>query len=230
MEKPSNLSVTLKTGFVPAICCFLLLLSLPSDALLYKWIDGDGQVRYGDQLPNEYNNKKHFQLDVEGRIIVTNEAGKSPEQTRKDREQKKKEDAENALAAQKAEDERLAQKRKDRILLLTFESEDDIFYARDQRLIVLDAKISLLQINKQSSQQKLLDLDNEAMTIYLSKQLEVPGGLQQKIEQMSKNILAIDRNINASVNKRVEVETGFKTDLVRFRDLKERHRKNKNDH
>lgn len=211
------------------IAFFLLLQPFSSYARLYKWVDANGSVRYGDQIPPEYSNKKYFQLDAEGRIIKIKEAGKSPAQLKKERFLAKKKEQEQVEADRLAKEVKLKQNRQDRILLLTFNSEDDIFYARDQRLLVLDSKIKLLKINKVSSQKKLLVLDKQANDQYRSKKQPVPGGLQQKIEQMSKNILSIDASIDQSERKRSDVITGFKKDLVRFRDLKARQRKQQNE-
>ena len=208
----------------------LLMLSFSSNALLYKWVDANGETRYGDKLPPEHSNKKYFQLDPEGRIILIKEVGKSPKQLKEERALAKKKEQEKMLAEKTAKEERIKQDRQDRILLLTFNSEDDIFYARDQRLLVLDSKIALLKKNKVTSQKKLLVLDKQAQDQYLFKKQKVPGGLQQKIEQMSKNILSIDGSINQSERKRSEVITGFKKDLVRFRDLKARQRKRQNEY
>lgn len=213
----------IKAIIVALMTVILVLMSSVGEARLYKWFDADGQIRYGDQLPPEYINKKHFQLDAEGRIIMTKEAGKSPKQLKKERELAEKKKEEDDLAEKK----RIQQNQIDRILLLTFNSEDDIFYARDQRLQVLDSKITLFNKNKTSSQKKLINLNEQANKFYLSKQLDIPGGLQQKIEQMSKNIISTKNNIIQSERKREEVVINFKRELERFRDLKSRQRKTK---
>lgn len=214
-----------KTNEALIISFLTLFVSLSCDARLYKWVDANGEVRYGDRLPQEFANKKHFQLDGEGRIIQTKEAGKSPQQLKKERELNAKKAKEKEEAEKKAHQDKIKQDNQDRILLLTFNSEDDIFYSRDQRLLVLDSKANLLRKNKELSQKKLQALEDQASNQYRSKNFEVPGGLQQKIEQMSKNILSIDSTIKRTEDKRSDVISGFKKDLVRFRDLKARQRK-----
>lgn len=201
---------------------FILILSFSNHARLYKWIDDDGETRYGDQLPLGFENKKHYQLDAEGRIILTKEAGKSPQQLKQER----------ALAEKAAKEKKAAemaskkQRREDRILLLTFNSESDIFYARDQRLQVLDLKISLLKKNKTLSENKLKYLKQQENDQYISKKIEVPGGFQQKLEEMEKKIDTTNNNIINTQHRRVDVIAGSKKDLSRFRNLKERRRKN----
>lgn len=205
----------------------LLLISVSSDARLYKWVDADGKIRYGDQLPNEFANKKHFQLDPQGRVIMTKEAGKSPQQLKKERALAKKEAEEQEFAKKEAEKQRIKQNRQDRILLLTFNSESDIFYARDQRLQVIDSKIKLLKKNKFISQAKLLKLNEQADKQFRFKKIEVAGGLQQKIEEMYKKVSNLDKSIIQLEYKRVEVKFDSEKDLERFQDLKARQRKNK---
>jgi len=223
----NHLFVKFSFGFLVSVV--LLSVNKSAEARLYKWIDENGQIRYGDQLPPEYANKKHFQLDQEGRVIMTKKAGKSPEQLKKEREQAKKDAEQKEKEKAEAEQQRILQQRQDRILLLTFNSEEDIFYSRDQRLQVLDTKISLLKKNKASSKEKLLVLQQQANDQYTSKKLEVPGGLQQKIEQMNRKINIADKNIQLSNFKREDVLSGFEKDLARFRDLKARQRKNKHE-
>lgn len=223
----NHLFVKFSFGFLVSVV--LLSVNNSAEARLYKWIDENGQIRYGDQLPPEYANKKHFQLDQEGRVIMTKKAGKSPEQLKKEREQAKKDAEQKEKEKAEAEEQRILQQRQDRILLLTFNSEEDIFYSRDQRLQVLDTKISLLKKNKESSKEKLLVLQQQANDQYTSKKLEVPGGLQQKIEQMNRKIQTADKNIQLSNFKREDVLNGFEKDLARFRDLKARQRKNKHE-
>ena len=211
---------------VLCVAIAILLLSFSSSARLYKWVDVNGETRYGDQLPPEFANKKYFQLDSEGRIILTKEAGKSPQQLREERALAKKEAEQKKVAEKEAEQKRIKQNREDRILLLTFNSESDIFYARDQRLLVLDSMINLLKKNKSLSDKKLIILNKQAQDLYHSKSLEVPGGLQQKLEEMNKKIELTNNNISKTQHKRAEVVTGSEKDLGRFRDLKERQRKN----
>lgn len=213
----------IKAIIVVLMATILVLTSNVGEAASYKWLNADGQIRYGDQLPPEYTNKKHFQLDAEGRIIMTKEAGKSPKQLKKERELAEKEKAEQEIAEKK----RIQQNKIDRILLLTFNSEEDIFYARDQRLQVLDSKITLFNKINKSSQKKLAALNEQAEKHYLSKQRDIPGGLQQKIEHLDKRILSTKNNIIQSERQREDVVISFKKDLERFRDLKSRQRKTK---
>lgn len=230
MGEHSTSNISFKAVFFILINIALLLLASNAEARLYKWVDSEGITRYGDKLPSEYTNKKHYQLDPEGRVILVIEAGKSPEQTKKERVLAKRKAEEKAAADKAAKKQRKIQNQKDRVLLLTFNSEDDIFYSRDQRLQVLDSKISLLNKNKQSSNKKLMALNDQAEIQYRSKKQDVPGGLQQKIEQMSKKILIAENSIVQSERKRAKVISDFNKDLTRFRDLKERQRKNKNEH
>lgn len=198
------------------------LLSFSVDARLYKWVDENGNTRYGDRLPPGYYNKKHQQLDAQGRVILTKEDAKTEAQLKAERA--KKEEAERQKKEQ--EQARLKQQAEDRILLLTFNSEEEIFISRDQRLEVIDSKIALLEKSVQSNQKKLEILDQEATDKYRSKEVEIPGSLMQKIEQTGKNILTAEEKIFLSQQKRKEVLNTFEHDLKRFRDLKRRQREN----
>lgn len=207
----------------------LILVSAPSHARLYKWIDESGQIRYGDQLPPGYKNKKHQQLDAEGRIIFIKEDGKSEKQIKKERADKLAKENAEKQARQLAEEKRKKQLAQDRILLLTFNSADEIFYARDQRLLVIDSKINLLNKSINKHQSKLETLEALATKNFRSKDQPVPGSLLQKIEQSQKNILIAEEKIARSELKRTEVITNSDNNLARFKDLKRRLREQEND-
>ncbi|MBL7005370.1 MAG: DUF4124 domain-containing protein [Gammaproteobacteria bacterium] len=203
---------------------FFLLLSTPTEARLYKWTDENGLVRYGDQLPPEYNNKKYQKLDNQGRVIFTKQQGKDPKLLRKERLAAEKKQKEKEALKRAKQKQLQKQRQQDKVLLLTFNSESEIEYARDQRMYVLDSKVQLLNKSIISTQQKLEGLEQEANEQYLSKNLVVPGGLQQKIEQMEKNKAHLEKKVSIANSKKQDVEKNFQYNLTRFRDLKARQR------
>ena len=65
-----------------ALLCLILLgfSSAGNTGKLYKWVDENGEVRYGDQLPPSEVKKKHQTLNAQGMVISTTEASKTPEE------------------------------------------------------------------------------------------------------------------------------------------------------
>ena len=100
---------------------------------LYKWVDENGQIRYGDRIPPQYARKSNETLNQQGITVDRKEAAKTPEQI---------------AAAQRLEEARQAAERvqqekdrKDRILLDTFTNEDEMVLTRDGKIEAIEAII-----------------------------------------------------------------------------------------
>src|SRR5450432_1568548 len=126
-----NRSVKYYTGI--AFALMLIGASAPSGAQdsgrkLYKWTDNQGQVHYGDHVPDEYVNQERHIFNKQGIEVGKIEAQKSPEQAAIE-EQKN-------LAAEES-------RRRDHNLVTTFGSVEEIERLRDQRLGLLADQIKV---------------------------------------------------------------------------------------
>ncbi len=79
---------------------------------LYKWVDENGRVRYGDSIPPQYADKSNQTLNDQGVVVDRKPAAKTPEQLA--------EEARLKAAAEEAERIRREKAYQDRILLDTF--------------------------------------------------------------------------------------------------------------
>ena len=57
-----------------------LVLSGYADATMYKWVDTQGKVHYGDTIPAEYANQGNAQLNDNGQVIRKVDAALTPAQ------------------------------------------------------------------------------------------------------------------------------------------------------
>ncbi|MEM7563635.1 MAG: DUF4124 domain-containing protein [Pseudomonadota bacterium] len=185
-------------------------------AALYKWVDENGQIRYSDRLPANQAKKKHQQLNSQGVVLSTTEEAKSDEERALEAETKKK------LAEQQAREAEIKkiQDEKDRVLLLTFSSEEELGLARDNRIDVLDSVIQLINKSIAGTAKKLEALQENADTNYLSKGLEVPGGLAQKIEHFTRKIENRTAQLRLKEDEKEKIMQKYDLDLTRFRLLK----------
>lgn len=204
------LSVSLITV---ALCAFS---NLANAAALYKWIDGDGQIRYSDRLPADQSKKKHQQLNPQGVVLNTREAAKSEAEL-----------ATEAAAKLKLEEEQAAQARldklqyqKDQVLLMTFSNENELDLARNDRIEVLDSVIQLINKSLMTTQKTLQQLQTSAEENYLSKGNEVPGGLAQKIEHFSRKLEIRNAQLDSKMMEKNKINEQYETDLARYRLLK----------
>lgn len=198
------------------LCLILLGMASAADAgSLYKWIDENGEVRYTDRMPQSASKQQRQTLNGQGIVINTREAAKSPEELAALKKVEKERN--ERLIAEKRNKE--AQLKKDQALILTFSSEEELEMAKDQRIEVLDSIIRLIYRSMAGTQKKLDQFEHLADQNYLSKGLEVPGGLAQNIEVLSRKNLNRDIQLRQKLTEKNRIESQFEVDLARYRIL-----------
>ena len=204
---------------LPDLLLAMLLCAVSSTSMagaLYKWVDENGAVRYSDRLPPDQIKKGHQQLNSQGMVLSTRDAARSPEQIVIEAESKHK------LEEQQREEARVKsiQDKQDRVLLLTFSSEEELEHARDSRMEVIDSVIRLIEANIESTQGKLDELSDRAKSAYIYKGKEVPGGLAQKIEHFERQVESRDTQMKSKKAEKEEIRHRYELDLERFRLLR----------
>ncbi|MCP4188808.1 MAG: DUF4124 domain-containing protein [Gammaproteobacteria bacterium] len=185
-------------------------------ATLYKWIDDEGNIRYSDRMPITDVKKQHQTLNDQGIVIDTKAAAKTEEEL----------DAE--AAAKKAEELRLAeekrlktiQDKKDRVLLLTFSSEQEMSSVHGNRIDVIDSVINLIKKSLTTTEERLIGLEDKADLHYRSKDKEIPGGLAQNIEHFTRKVLNRKEQLRLKEEEKQKINKQFELDLARYRLLK----------
>jgi len=178
---------------------------------LYRWVDDQGQVRYGDQIPPQYAKQRQDTLNPQGVVIETKAAAKTPEQI-----------AEEQRAAEAAAEEEHARQERaqhDRMLVSTFTSEDDLVMTRDGKIAAIEAAIRLAEARVEKAQQRLSDLTRTAADIERGGH-PVSEEMRQQITDAREKI---DQNGDYIKNRQAEQEDirrQFELDLARFRELK----------
>src|SRR5882672_1413693 len=108
--------------------CFAAGAGGSSGRTLYKWVDEQGVTHYGDHIPPEYAAQEKLVINSQGVEISRLEAQKSPE----------------ALAAEDQKRAEAEQSRnRDRNLLNTYASVQEIERLRDQRVTLLTDQIKV---------------------------------------------------------------------------------------
>lgn len=131
-----------------------LLIGGAAAADTYRWVDDNGVVHYGDSLPAESAEKQKHVLNDQGIPITMIEGRKTREQL-------------EAEARVRAERERAAmvasrQIARDRILLDTYLSVDEIEMLRDRRLELLQAQTMVTEQYVGTLRARLRGLQTEA--------------------------------------------------------------------
>ena len=196
-----------------------LLPAAATGSMLYKWIDEDGQVRYSDTLPAEQKKKRHQRLDQTGRILETTEASKSPEQIQRERAEAALRQEQERIEAERLARIKAEKEHRDRVLLMTFTSEEEMVRAEEERVAVIDSVISLLNKNIEQEIETIERLETRARIQYVDKDKPIPGGLAQNIEYFNEKLLNKQRQLQLKMEEKERVKRRFAEDILRYREL-----------
>jgi len=189
----------------------VLIASTAEAGRLYRWVDSEGQVHYGDKIPPEYVKNRHTQLDQQGVTVKQVQAAKSKEELKKEAE----------LARLREEKQRLIdeQRAADRVLLRTFRSEDDIIMARDGKLASIDVSIQVTRSNIRRLKDVLNDLHERAGRLERAGK-SVSQAHVKDIEQTKRSLNTAYNSILDKEKTKEGIRAAFAQDQERFRELK----------
>jgi len=176
----------------------------------FRWVDENGQVHFGDRVPPQYSNQERREINEQGRTVKIYEAPKTPEQ--------KAEDQRHAIieaARKKIAEKRL---RRDRTLLATYSSEEDMLLARDGKVTSVETLIQLTHRRIKSMQKRLLKLTDEAAE-YERSGKKLPVGLQQQIANIREQITQNENFVKDKNREMEEIRQRFAKDIERFNEL-----------
>jgi len=138
-----------------ATIAVLVLLPLAASATetaqkLYRWVDSDGVVHFGDSIPAEYTDLERHIVNNYGITVGVMRAKRTEEE----------------IAEEKRQDKlRLArdlQRRQDRALLATYLSIDEIVLHRDRRVKLFQAQARVTELYLSNLKRRLDGLEDEA--------------------------------------------------------------------
>ena len=193
------------------ITSILLSCSFATQAKMYKWLDENGQMHFGDKIPVQYQVKAHDEINESGAVINHREAAKTIEQkataARAERERKRL-----ALIEKKKQ-------QRDRVLLDTYTTERDLLVARDSRLDAVGSQIQLAESIIDDSNNKIESMEKQVISIEESKRA-VPDSLYKRIENEKHQVEVQTKVMKKNIVRRDEIATQFNGYIVRFQELK----------
>jgi hypothetical protein len=177
--------------------------------VLYKWVDADGVTHYGDRIPPEYASQEQHVLSSRGVEINRLEAQKTPEQTAAD-DQKK-------LDAQQREN-------RDRNLLSTYVSVQEIERLRDQRLALLTDQIKVTNQFLETLDGRMKKLRSESMAFrpYSAdpRSAPMPDQVAEDLVRLITDIHTQEQNLRQKRSEESTMSIQFESDIDRFKELK----------
>ncbi len=198
----------------PPIVVTLLLLALLStntQAKTYRWVDADGRVHYSDRVPPEAVERERSRLDSRGLVVEKVERAKTAEELAREAE----------LERLRLEEQRLIeeQRKKDRVLLRTFRSEDDILMTRDGKLTTIDASIQIIRSNIRRLKLKLAEMQKNAANLEREGK-KISANYLKEIENTRQQLKGYYTAIIRKEQSKEAIRQQYAADLQRFQELK----------
>ncbi len=202
------------SGFAQTVGLALLVLLVIQPQVqggkLYRWVDEKGQVHYSDKVPPEYAGQQRDVLSKQGVKKQTIEGAKTPEQLAEEARQAKLQEEEKHRAEEQA--------RRDRILLTTYTTEDEIIMSRDGKVAALDAyiKVTNSRVDKLKAQLDALRKRAEQA----DANTPAAAKLQKEIAHTEQQIRENESYVESKRREQDELRARFEQDLQRYRELK----------
>jgi hypothetical protein len=213
----------LRTQFGVALL-LIAAFALPSDSnaqqrdsqRLYRWVDKNGVVQYGDTIPPEYAATDRDVLNSRGVRVGFEEGEITPE--------------EQAILDQKksAEEQRrqaqLDVARRDRMLLAAYSTVSDIEDLRDRRIELLESQIKVTELYLTNLRKRLVDLQQEASSFkpYTTEPNapQIPENLALDISRTTASINVFEQTLARTRTDQQALRISFDNDIARFKELK----------
>jgi len=194
------------------LCLATVSVSAQNSQKLYRWVDGEGIVHYGDSIPAEYSEIERQVVNEHGITVGVMRAKKTEEEL-----------AEELRLEQLAKDREL-QRRQDQALLATYLSVDEILMHRDRRVELFQAQSRVTELYLRNLQRRMATLQTEASTFRpYSDDPDAPMIGPDLANDMSATKETIERHERNLARFRQDEETivaRFDGDVHRFKALK----------
>lgn len=178
-------------------------------AATYKWIDDKGVVHYSDKMPPEAVDKGNVELNKQGIAIRRTDPAPTPEQRRAKA-------AEEERQKQLAKDRELVDRR-DRALVQSYTSEDEIDLARSRALGTIESQLTSAQAYSVQLAKRRQELD-ERRKAYGDK--PVPPAIDRELESIASELAKQDAFIAEKKRETVAVTSRYDADKQRWRELR----------
>ncbi len=182
---------------------------------LYRWVDAEGLVHYGDHVPPIYADQDREILNGHG-VAVRLVEGTATEEELAER-------ARLAALDEAAAEAEQAPANHDRVLLNTYLSVEEIERLRDQRLDLLDAQVLVTEQYLTNLTQRLIQLEQNASRFKPYSQepdaRDIPENLQLDITQTTASIELYEETLGRTRDRVTTLTETFARDIRRFQEL-----------
>jgi hypothetical protein len=203
-------------SLIVAIVTIFLALPLGSTAAeqqkLYRWVDNDGVIHYGDHVPAKYADMEKQVLNEHGVTVDVLHGKRTAEQIAED----------NRMAELKRQ--AVLQRRADEALLATYLSVDEIVMHRDRRVELFQAQSRVTELYLRNMMHRMTELREEAFQYqpYSSNpdaEMIAPD-LAEDILVTKATIKRHEENLERFREDEQNIVARFDGDITRFKSLK----------
>jgi len=175
---------------------------------MYRWVDDQGVVHYGDQIPPEYAGKDRELMNAQGVPVKHFDAKKSPEQ---------------AAAEARDREAVIKQKQHDTFLVTTYTSVKDIEALRDARLEQLKTQRAASQQYIESLRARLGTLQSRAVTY---RPYSAGAGARRLPDDLAEDLVHTLNEMHtqtgalaSQAEEEAKLRVQFQADIDRYREL-----------
>jgi hypothetical protein len=176
---------------------------------LYKWVDAQGVVHYGDRVPPEYASQEQHIMNSQGVEIARLDAAKSAEQLAAE-DQRRVESEQSSL--------------RDHNLLSTYASVQEIERLRDQRLqlVAEQIKVTGAFLETLNGRMKKLSAGTMSYKPYNTdpKAPPMPDQTAEDLVRLGSDIHTQEQNLRQKRGEEALMTKQFESDIGRFKELK----------
>lgn len=194
-----------------ALCIMSFALDVAAAGTIKCWDNHEGVRECGNVVPPEFMQQGHVIKSTGGVTLGREDEARSIEDVEAERKAR--------LAAAAAADEAREQAVKDRVLLDTFSSEDDMILARDGQISHLQSQAKITESHIEKLKRGLDELIEEAAG-YERRGKVPPEKLVSDIESLREQIADNEKFIETKHVETRAIKEKFKRDIERFRFLK----------
>jgi len=191
--------------------------SAASAEKLYKWVDENGIVHYGDHVPVEYTKGERQVLNAQGVPVKTLQKELTPDEMAAEL-RRIEEESERTQATERAN-------QRDHILLLSYINVHEIELLRDQRIATLDGQLKVNEHYVGSIRGHLLELETKAKAY--NYPYDPASTLPQLPDALAQDLLVAVNQLSSRENEsqrirqeQAQIKAQFDADIERFKQLK----------
>ncbi len=194
-----------------ALPIVLLAVSLPA-AAVYKWVDENGKVHYGDRIPPQYAKQQREVINEQGVTTQTIPRQKTPEELAA--EKKAREQAQVEAEKKKKQDA------EDRLLMQTYSNVQALDADRKDRLGLIDSSLQIAQKSRAGTDTALKQLQSRKAAAEKNGG-QAPPTLLKQIKDHERSLKETDAAIAKLQKDRVILNSKFDKDRKRFLELQQ---------